>query len=144
MGSNPVMGLEFILSNVDLKRRQCVAVDIYLFISNHCRNLSLFTHFVFVIDGRPLFCYEYFMLNFSFSFNKLINTFRKEFIEMKEEVSQAKNSLLRDSNRDMVQSRTIDKMKAERRETFCVQAHIRQEMEKERQELEKKVQSSIH
>ena len=54
-------------------------------------------------------------------------------------MAQAKNSLLRDTNRDMVQTRTIDKMKAERRETFSVQAHIRQEMEKERQDLERKV-----
>lgn len=39
----------------------------------------------------------------------------------------------------MDQQRVIDKMKAERRETICVQAHQRQELEKDLIEAEKKV-----
>ena len=43
VGSNPVMASEFFLSIIDLKRRHCVAVVIYLFISKHFPNLLLFT-----------------------------------------------------------------------------------------------------
>ena len=47
--------------------------------------------------------------------------------------------MLRDTNRDMDQQRTIDMMKKERRETFCFQAQMRQEVEKERTDAEQKV-----
>ena len=39
----------------------------------------------------------------------------------------------------MDQQRVIEKMKAERRETICVQAHQRQELERDLSEAEKKV-----
>lgn len=44
----------------------------------------------------------------------------------------------------MDQQRVIDKMKAERRETICVQAHQRQELERDLCEAEKKVSSTQH
>ena len=50
-----------------------------------------------------------------------------------------RDSLLRDTNRGMDQQRVIDKMKAERRETICVQAQQRNELEKDLREAEKKV-----
>jgi len=43
----------------------------------------------------------------------------------------------------MDQQRVIDKMKAERRETICVQAHQRQELERDLCEAEKKVSSFL-
>lgn len=67
----------------------------------------------------------------------------KEHGSLAEELQHLKDSLLRDTNRGIDQQRVIDKMKAERRETICVQAHQRQELEKGLCEAEKKV-SSIH
>lgn len=64
---------------------------------------------------------------------------RKEHSSLAEELQHLKDSLLRDTNRGMDQQRVIDKMKAERRETICVQAHQRQELEKDLLEAEKKV-----
>ncbi|XP_015764708.1 PREDICTED: uncharacterized protein LOC107343636 isoform X3 [Acropora digitifera] len=42
-----------------------------------------------------------------------------------EELQHLKDSLLRDTNSDMDQQRGIEKMKAERRETICIQAQQR-------------------
>ena len=67
---------------------------------------------------------------------------RKEHSSLAEELQHLKDSLLRDTNREMDQQRVIDKMKAERRETICVQAHQRQELERDLCEAEKKVSSS--
>lgn len=50
-----------------------------------------------------------------------------------------KDSLLRDTNCDMDQQRVIEKMKAERRETICIQAQQRQELEKDLHSAEAKV-----
>lgn len=50
-----------------------------------------------------------------------------------------KDSLLRNTNRGMDQQRVIEKMKAERRETICVQAQQRQELEKDLHSAETKV-----
>lgn len=49
---------------------------------------------------------------------------------------------MRDTNRGMDQQRLIDKMKAERRETICVQAQQRHELENDLSEAEKKVSHS--
>ena len=54
-----------------------------------------------------------------------------------------KDSLLRDTNRDMDQQRVIEKMKAERRETICIQAQQRQELEKDLHSAEAKVGSGV-
>ena len=53
VGLNPVMGSEIFLSIIGLKKRHCVAVVIYLFISNHCPNLSLFTNGVLIKFEQP-------------------------------------------------------------------------------------------
>ena len=65
--------------------------------------------------------------------------YRNEHVSLAEELQHFKDSLLRDTNRGMDQQRVIDKMKTERRETICVQAHQRQELEKDLFEAEKKV-----
>lgn len=74
-------------------------------------------------------------------FNILPHTFmdRKEHSSLSEELQHLRDSLLRDTNRGMDQQRVIEKMKAERRETICVQAHQRQELERDLCEAEKKV-----
>ena len=64
---------------------------------------------------------------------------RKEHSTLSEELQHLRDSLLRDTNRGMDQQRVIEKMKAERRETICVQAHQRQELERDLCEAEKKV-----
>ena len=64
---------------------------------------------------------------------------RKEHRSLSEELQHLRDSLLRDTNRGMDQQRVIDKMKAERREIICVQAHQRQELERDLCEAEKKV-----
>ena len=64
---------------------------------------------------------------------------RKEHNSLSEELQHLRDSLLRDTNRGMDQQRVIEKMKAERRETICVQAHQRQELERDLSEAEKKV-----
>lgn len=64
---------------------------------------------------------------------------RKEHSSLSEELQHLRDSLLRDTNRGMDQQRVIEKMKAERRETICVQAHQRQELERDLCEAEKKV-----
>ena len=64
---------------------------------------------------------------------------RKEHSSLTEELQHLRDSLLRDTNRGMDQQRVIDKMKVERRETICVQAQQRQELEKDLREAEKKV-----
>ena len=69
---------------------------------------------------------------------------RKEHSSLAEELQHLKDSLLRDTNRGMDQQRVIDKMKAERRETICVQAHQRQELERDLLEAEKKVSPTHH
>ena len=50
-----------------------------------------------------------------------------------------RDSLLRDTNRGMDQQRVVNNMKAERRETICVQAQQGNELEKDLCEAEKKV-----
>lgn len=69
--------------------------------------------------------------------------YRKEHSTQTEELQHLRDSLLRDTNRGMDQQRVIDKMKAERRETICVQAQQRQELEKDLHEAEKKVNLGI-
>ncbi|XP_022801236.1 kinesin-like protein KIN-7I [Stylophora pistillata] len=64
---------------------------------------------------------------------------RKEHTSVLEELQHFKDSLLRDTNRGMDQQRLIDKMKAERRETICVQAQQRHELENDLCEAQKKV-----
>ena len=64
---------------------------------------------------------------------------RKEHSSLSEELQHLRDSLLRDTNRGMDQQRVIEKMKAERRETICVQAHQRQQLERDLCEAEKKV-----
>lgn len=66
-------------------------------------------------------------------------TFRKEHRSLSEELQHLKDSLLRDTNRDMDQQRVIEKMKAERRETICIQAQQRQGLEKDLHSAETKV-----
>ncbi|PFX18858.1 Centromere-associated protein E [Stylophora pistillata] len=63
---------------------------------------------------------------------------RKEHTSVLEELQHFKDSLLRDTNRGMDQQRLIDKMKAERRETICVQAQQRHELENDLCEAQKK------
>ncbi|CAH3159397.1 unnamed protein product [Pocillopora meandrina] len=70
---------------------------------------------------------------------KAHETLRKEHASLLEELQHFKDSLLRDTNRGMDQQRLIDKMKAERRETICVQAQQRHELENDLSEAEKKV-----
>ncbi|XP_067024413.1 uncharacterized protein [Acropora muricata] len=70
---------------------------------------------------------------------RLHETLRKEHRSLSEELQHLKDSLLRDTNRDMDQQRVIEKMKAERRETICIQAQQRQGLEKDLHSAETKV-----
>ena len=84
--------------------------------------------------GQPV------LANASLVFRPLIVLIcRKEHSSLAEELNHLRDSLLRDTNRGMDQQRVIDKMKAERRETICMQAQQRQELEKDLSDAEKKV-----
>ncbi|XP_068683876.1 centromere-associated protein E-like isoform X2 [Montipora foliosa] len=69
---------------------------------------------------------------------KAHETLRKEHTSLSEELQHLKDSLLRDTNRGIDQQRVIDQMKAERRETICMQAQQRQELEKDLHNAEAK------
>ena len=70
-------------------------------------------------------------------------TSRKEHTSLSEELQHLKDSLLRDTNRGIDQQRVIDQMKAERRETICMQAQQRQELEKDLHNAEAKVKCVV-